>query len=168
MPRLFRLLLPALALCAVAFAHAELPAGLYLYQGNDGGNYRPASEPDAVPLPRSPSIHAERKVCIPADSQAWLQEQIRRLTTGLYPQGRFEERQTDHGRVYTLLNPTQAKPGLDAYTVSMVLKDGPQGRPAVAFSINSTDTERNSVHNTQVNQHYTYQGPSCPAEAASK
>lgn len=85
MLRLSRLLLPALALCAVAFAHAVLPAGLYLYQGNDGGNYRPADEPDAIPFPRSPSIHAERKVCIPADSQAWLQEQISRRTTGLYP-----------------------------------------------------------------------------------
>ena len=148
MLRLSRLLLPALALCAVAFAHAELPAGLYLYQGNDGGNYRPADEPDAIPFPRSPSIHAERKVCIPADSQAWLQEQISRRTT--------------------LLNPAQAKPGLDAYTVSMVLKEDLQGRPTVAFSINSTDTERNSVHNTQVNQHYTYQGPSCPVEADSK
>jgi len=57
---------------------------------------------------------------------------------------------------------------LDAYTVSMVLKEDPQGRPVVAFSINSTDTERNSVHNTQVNQHYTYQGPSCSVEADSK
>ena len=168
MPRLSRLLLPTLALFAAAVAHAELPAGLYLYQGNDVGDYRPASEPDAIPFPRSPSIHAERKVCISADSQAWLQEQIRRLTTGLYPQGRFKERQTNHGRVYTLLNPAQAKPGLDAYTVSMMLKEDPQGRPVVAFSINSTDTERNSVHSTQVNQHYTYHGPSCPAEAASK
>ncbi|OAM36059.1 hypothetical protein A7P98_05730 [Eikenella sp. NML080894] len=168
MPRLSRFLLSALAVVAAAFSHAELPAGLYLYQGNDGGNYRPADEPDAIPFPRSPSFHAERKVCIPADSQAWLQEQISRLTTGLYPQGRFEERQTGHSWVYTLLNPAQAKPGLDAYTVSMVLKEDPQGRPAVAFSINSTDTERNSVHNTQVNQRYTFQGPSCPAEADSK
>ncbi|OAM26128.1 hypothetical protein A7P95_10515 [Eikenella longinqua] len=165
MPRPARLLLPALALFAAAFSHAELPTGLYLYQGNDGGSYRPADEPDAIPRPRSPSIHAERKVCIPADSQAWLQEQIRRRTTGLYPQGRFAERQTATGHAYTLLNPAQAKPGLDAYTVGMALKNDPQGRPAVSFSIDSTDTGRNSTHQTHINQWYTYQGSNCPADA---
>lgn len=154
-----------LSLSASALAAADLPAGLYLYRGNDGGNYRPADEPDALPLPRSPSVHTERKVCIPANSQAWLQEQIRRRTTGLYPQGRFAERQTAHGRVYTLLNPAQAKPGLNSYTVSMMLENDLQGRPAVAFSIDSTDTERNFTYHTQVNQQYAYQGPSCPAEA---
>ena len=165
MKRLVHTILLMLGLLASAPAAADLPAGLYLYHGNDGGSYRPADEPDALPLPRSPSVHTGRKICISADSPDWLQEQIRQLTTGLYPQGRFEEHQTAHGRVYTLLNPAQAKPGLNSYTVSMVLENDPQGRPTVAFSIDSTDTERNSTHHTRINQWYTYQGPSCPAKA---
>ena len=167
MPSPSRLLLPSIALLAAAFARADLPAGLYLYRGNDSGNYRPADKPDTVPFPRSPSIHAERKVCIPADSQAWLQTQIRRRTTGLYPQGHFEEHQTAAGRVYTLLNPAQAKPGLDSYTMSMALGNDPQQRPTISFSLHSTDTDtkHNSTHQTQVNQWYTYQGSTCPAQA---
>ncbi|MBH5328879.1 hypothetical protein H9Q10_04265 [Eikenella sp. S3360] len=157
-----------LGLSAAAQAADTLPAGFYLYRGNDSGNYRPADEPDAIPLPRSPSIHAERNVCIPADSQAWLQEQIRRRTTGLYPQGRFAERQTAQGRVYTLLNPAQAKPGLDAYTVGMALKNDPQGRPSVYFSTTFTDTERNSTYQTHINQWYDYQGKNCPADAGQE
>ena len=161
-------LLPAVLLTVGTTAFAiNLPDGLYIHSGNSTMSYRPVNPTngaDAIPRPNSPSRLNNSKVCI-RNGQAWLDEQIRKHTVGLYPAGRFEERPTDTGRVFTLLNPAQAKSGLQSYTFSMAEETDRQGRPRLYFAFHYHYTEDDTVYDSHSNGWYTYQGKDCPADA---
>ena len=149
-----------------AFA-INLPDGLYIYSGNSTLSYRPANSTntaDAIPLLNSLSYLNNSKVCI-RNGQAWLDAQIRKHTVGLYPAGRFEERSTNKGRVFTLLNPAQAKGGLQSYTFSMAEETDRQGRPRLYFAFHYRYIEDDTVYDSHSNGWYTYQGKDCPANA---
>ncbi len=158
-------LLPAVLLTVGTAAFAiNLPDGLYIHSGNSTMSYRPANPTngaDAIPRPNSPSHLNNSKVCI-RNGQAWLDEQIRKHTVGVYPAGRFEERPTDTGRVFTLLTPAEAKSG---YTFSMAEKTDQQGRPRLYFAFHYHYTEDDTVYDNHSNSWYTYQGKDCPADA---
>ena len=158
-------LLPAVLLTVGTTAFAiNLPDGLYIHSGNSTMSYRPVNPTngaDAIPRPNSPSRLNNSKVCI-RNGQAWLDEQIRKHTVGLYPAGRFEERPTDTGRVFTLLTPAEAKSG---YTFSMAEKTDQQGRPRLYFAFHYHYTEDDTVYDNHSNSWYTYQGKDCPADA---
>ena len=161
-------LLPAVLLTVGTTAFAiNLPDGLYIHSGNSTMSYRPVNPTngaDAIPRPNSPSRLNNSKVCI-RNGQAWLDEQIRKHTVGLYPAGRFEERSTNKGRVFTLLNPAQAKGGLQSYTFSMAEETDRQGRPRLYFAFHYQYTGDDSAYATHSNGWYTYQGKDCPANA---
>ena len=161
-------LLPAVLLTVGTTAFAiNLPDGLYIHSGNSTMSYRPVNPTngvDAIPLPNSPSHLNNSKVCI-RNGQAWLDEQIRKHTVGLYPAGRFEGRPTDTGRVFTLLNPAQAKSGLQSYTFSMAEETDQQGRPRLYFAFHYHYTEDDTAYESHGNGWYTYQGKDCPADA---
>ena len=161
-------LLPAVLLTVGTTAFAiNLPDGLYIHSGNSTMSYRPANPTNtanAIPLLNSLSYLNNSKVCI-RNGQAWLDEQIRKHTVGLYPAGRFEERPTDTGRVFTLLNPAQAKSGLQSYTFSMAEETDQQGRPRLYFAFHYHYTEDDTVYDNHSNSWYTYQGKDCPADA---
>ena len=158
-------LLPAVLLTVGTTAFAiNLPDGLYIHSGNSTMSYRPVNPTngaDAIPRPNSPSRLNNSKVCI-RNGQAWLDEQIRKHTVGLYPAGRFEERPTDTGRVFTLLTPAEAKSG---YTFSMAEKTDQQGRPRLYFAFHYHYTEDDTAYESHGNGWYTYQGKDCPADA---
>ena len=161
-------LLPAVLLTVGTTAFAiNLPDGLYIHSGNSTMSYRPVNPTngaDAIPRPNSPSRLNNSKVCI-RNGQAWLDEQIRKHTVRLYPAGRFEERPTDTGRVFTLLNPAQAKSGLQSYTFSMAEETDQQGRPRLYFAFHYHYTEDDTAYESHGNGWYTYQGKDCPADA---
>ena len=161
-------LLPAVLLTVGTAAFAiNLPDGLYIYSGNSTMSYRPANPTNtanAIPLLNSLSYLNNSKVCI-RNGQAWLDEQIRKHTVGVYPAGRFEERPTDTGRVFTLLNPAQAKSGLQSYTFSMAEETDQQGRPRLYFAFHYHYTEDDTAYESHGNGWYTYQGKDCPADA---
>ena len=161
-------LLPAVLLTAGTAAFAiNLPDGLYIHSGNSTMSYRPANptnRADAIPRRNSPGHLINSKVCI-RNGQAWLDAQIRKHTVGLYPAGRFEERPTDKGRVFTLLNPAEAKSGLQSYTFSMAEETDRQGRPRLYFAFHYHYTEDDTVYDNHSNSWYTYQGKDCPADA---
>lgn len=161
-------LLPAVLLTVGTAAFAiNLPDGLYIHSGNSTMSYRPVNPTntaDAIPRPNSPSRLNNSKVCI-RNGQAWLDEQIRKHTVGLYPAGRFEERPTDTGRVFTLLNPAEAKSGLQSYTFSMAEETDRQGRPRLYFAFHYRYIEDDTVYDSHSNGWYTYQGKDCPADA---
>ena len=158
-------LLPAVLLTVGTAAFAiNLPDGLYIHSGNSTMSYRPVNPTngaDAIPRPNSPSRLNNSKVCI-RNGQAWLDEQIRKHTVGLYPAGRFEERPTDTGRVFTLLTPAEAKSG---YTFSMAEKTDQQGRPRLYFAFHYHYTEDDTAYESHGNGWYTYQGKDCSADA---
>ena len=158
-------LLPAVLLTVGTAAFAiNLPDGLYIHSGNSTMSYRPANPTNtanAIPLLNSLSYLNNSKVCI-RNGQAWLDEQIRKHTVGVYPAGRFEERPTDTGRVFTLLTPAEAKSG---YTFSMAEKTDQQGRPRLYFAFHYHYTEDDTVYDNHSNSWYTYQGKDCPADA---
>ena len=161
-------LLPAVLLTVGTAAFAiNLPDGLYIHSGNSTMSYRPVNPTngaDAIPRPNSPSRLNNSKVCI-RNGQAWLDELIRKHTVGRYPAGRFEERPTDTGRVFTLLNPAQAKGSLQSYTFSMAEETDRQGRPRLYFAFHYRYTEDDTVYDSHSNGWYTYQGKDCPADA---
>ena len=161
-------LLPAVLLTVGTAAFAiNLPDGLYIHSGNSTMSYRPVNPTngaDAIPRPNSPSRLNNSKVCI-RNGQAWLDAQIRKHTVGLYPAGRSEERPTDKGRVFTLLNPAEAKSGLQSYTFSMAEETDQQGRPRLYFAFHYHYTGDDSAYETHSNGWYTYQGKDCPADA---
>ena len=161
-------LLPAVLLTVGTAAFAiNLPDGLYIHSGNSYMSYRPANptnRADAIPRPNSPGHLIDSKVCI-RNGQAWLDEQIRKHTVGRYPAGRFEERPTDTGRVFTLLNPAQSKSGLQSYTFSMAEETDQQGRPRLYFAFHYRHTKDDTAYETHSNGWYTYQGKDCPADA---
>ena len=149
-----------------AFA-INLPDGLYIHSGNSTMSYRPANPTngaDAIPRPNSPSHLNNSKVCI-RNGQAWLDAQIRKHTVGRYPAGRIEERPTDTGRVFTLLNPAEAKSGLQSYTFSMAEETDQQGRTRLYFAFHYHYTEDDTAYESHGNGWYTYQGKDCPADA---
>ena len=161
-------LLPAVLLTVGTTAFAiNLPDGLYIHSGNSYMSYRPANptnRTDAIPRRNSPGHLINSKVCI-RNGQAWLDAQIRKHTVGRYPAGRFEERSTNKGRVFTLLNPAQAKSGLQSYTFSMAEETDQQGRPRLYFAFHYHYTEDDTVYDSHSNGWYTYQGKDCPADA---
>ena len=167
-------LLPAVLLTVGTAAFAiNLPDGLYIHSGNSTMSYRPVNPTngaDAIPRPNSPSRLNNSKVCI-RNGQAWLDAQIRKHTVGLFPAsrffpaGRFEERPTDKGRVFTLLNPAEAKSGLQSYTFSMAEETDRQGRPRLYFAFHYHYTEDDTAYESHGNGWYTYQGKDCPADA---
>ena len=161
-------LLPAVLLTVGTAAFAiNLPDGLYIHSGNSYISYRPANptnRADAIPRRNSPGHLINSKVCI-RNGQAWLDAQIRKHTVGRYPAGHFEERQTDKGRVFTLLNPAEAKSGLQSYTFSMAEETDQQGRPRLYFAFHYHYTGDDSAYETHSNGWYTYQGKDCPADA---
>ena len=161
-------LLPAVLLTVGTAAFAiNLPDGLYIHSGNSTMSYRPVNPTngaDAIPRPNSPSRLNNSKVCI-RNGQAWLDAQIRKHTVGLYPAGRSEERPTDKGRVFTLLNPAEAKSGLQSYTFSMAEETDRQGRPRLYFAFHYHYTEDDTAYESHSNSWYTYQGKDCPADA---
>lgn len=152
------------AISTVAFA-IDLPDGLYIHNGNSHRSYRPVKPTDdfnARPRRNSPGHFSDSEVCI-RNAQVWLDAKIHKYTTGNYPAGRFEERQTDTGRIFILLNPAQAKPDLQAYTFSMTQQTDEQGRPRMYFAFNSRYTENDTIYEVHSNLWYTYQGKECPA-----
>ena len=161
-------LLPAVLLTVGTAAFAiNLPDGLYIHSGNSYISYRPANptnRADAIPRRNSPGHLINSKVCI-RNGQAWLDAQIRKHTVGRYPAGHFEERQTDKGRVFTLLNPAEAKSGLQSYTFSMAEETDQQGRPRLYFAFHYHYTEDDTAYESHSNGWYTYQGKDCPADA---
>ena len=161
-------LLPAVLLTVGTAAFAiNLPDGLYIHSGNSYISYRPANptnRADAIPRRNSPGHLINSKVCI-RNGQAWLDAQIRKHTVGRYPAGHFEERQTDKGRVFTLLNPAEAKSGLQSYTFSMAEETDRQGRPRLYFAFHYHYTEDDTAYESHGNGWYTYQGKDCPADA---
>ena len=161
-------LLPAVLLTVGTAAFAiNLPDGLYIHSGNSYISYRPANptnRADAIPRRNSPGHLINSKVCI-RNGQAWLDAQIRKHTVGRYPAGHFEERQTDKGRVFTLLTPAEAKGGLQSYTFSMAEETDQQGRPRLYFAFHYHYTGDDSAYETHSNGWYTYQGKDCPADA---
>ena len=161
-------LLPAVLLTVGTAAFAiNLPDGLYIHSGNSYISYRPANptnRADAIPRRNSPGHLINSKVCI-RNGQAWLDAQIRKHTVGRYPAGHFEERQTDKGRVFTLLNPAEAKSGLQSYTFSMAEETDQQGRPRLYFAFHYQYIEDDTAYDSHSNSWYTYQGKDCPADA---
>lgn len=143
------------SLCAVLLAAAgstvaeplaNLPAGLYRQSGNTTVTYSGGSWSRP---PESPGIAAERKVCVPADSGAWYQAQLRRFPQTVTPQ------MQEKGVIRVEL---RARVGTDR-----------EGRPEVWFgySEDSRDGESEVISHMHTNLFYTYLGKPCPADAAA-
>lgn len=135
------------ASCVVAAAPlADLPAGLYRQSGNTTVTFSGGCEPQP---PLSPSEAPVREVCIPADSGAWYEEQLRH-----FPQTVTRQMQ-ERGVILVAL---RVRVGTD-----------PEGRSELWFgySEDSRAGESEVVSHSHTNLVYTYLGQPCPADAAA-
>lgn len=125
----------------------NLPSGRYRQSGNTTTTFSGGSQPRP---PLSPSIAAEREVCIPADSGAWYEVQLRRFAQTITPQ------MQDAGVIRTEL---RARIALNR-----------EGRPEVWFgySEDSRGPEAGMITRRHSNLLYTYSGEPCSlVEAAA-
>ena len=67
--------------------------------------------------------------------------------------------------MFTLLNPAEAKSGLQSYTFSMAEETDQQGHPRLYFAFHYHYTEDDIAYESHSNGWYTYQGKDCPADA---
>lgn len=166
-------ILPAMLAVSAALAF-DLQPGLYEQSGNT--TYDDFIEGQTFPQPpRSPSIWGAQKVCIPADSAAWLAHQLHGQFQARYPQAKIERDPSDtlygrrRGQVYRLTAPITLRDPAErllAYTANVSRSNSPDAAPQDFMMQFAYETQRGQrIERSHSNAFYRYLGADCGATA---